>query len=66
MSFQIQLVVLLIYRALLSKPFHLLSNQGVQLTPLARLLGWARFTRQNAPACWQRGNPQPSDAVGVT
>jgi len=36
-------------------------NQAVQLTPLARLLGWARFTRQNAPACWQHDHPQPSD-----
>jgi len=26
-------------------------NQGVQLTPLARLVGWARSTRQNASAC---------------
>jgi len=33
----------------------------VQLTPLARLVGWARFTRQNASACWQHDNPQPSD-----
>jgi len=29
-----------------------MPNQAVQLTPLARLVGWARFTRQNAPACW--------------
>jgi len=36
----------------------------VQLTPLARLVGWARFTRQNAPACWQPGTPQPSDVRG--
>jgi len=36
-------------------------NQGVQRTPLARLLGWARFTRQNAPACWRPHNAQPSD-----
>jgi len=35
-------------------------NQGVQLTPLARLVGWAQFTRQSAPACWQYDNPQPS------
>jgi len=34
-------------------------NRAVQLTPLARFLGWAQFTRQNAPACWQRDNPQP-------
>jgi len=34
----------------------------VQLTPLARLVGWARFTRQNAPACWQPHNTQPSGA----
>jgi len=39
-------------------------NQAVQLTPLARLLGWARFTRQSAPACWQRDHPQPSDVAG--
>jgi len=32
----------------------------VQLTPLARLLGWARSTRQNAPACWQHDYAQPS------
>jgi len=32
----------------------------VQLTPLARLMGWARFTRQNASAWWRLGNPQPS------
>jgi len=32
----------------------------VQLTPLARLVGWARFTRQNASACWRPHNPQPS------
>jgi len=32
----------------------------VQLTPLARLVGWARFTRQNAPACWQHDYAQPS------
>jgi len=25
-------------------------------------VGWARFTRQNAPACWQLGNAQPSGA----
>jgi len=39
-------------------------NQAVQLTPLARLLGWARFTRQNAPACWHHNNTQPSDIPG--
>jgi len=37
----------------------------VQLTPLARLVGWARFTRQNAPACWQHDNPQPSGARDI-
>ena len=37
-------------------------NQGVQLTPLARPLSWARSTRQNAPACWRLDNPQPSGA----
>jgi len=26
-------------------------NQGVQLTPLARPLGWTRSIRQNATAC---------------
>jgi len=36
-----------------------LPNRAVQLTPLARLVGWARFTRQNAPACWRPENPQP-------
>jgi len=35
-------------------------NQGVQLTPLARFVGWARFTRQSAPACWQPDHAQPS------
>jgi len=35
-------------------------NHAVQLTPLARLMGWARFTRQNASACWCPGIPQPS------
>jgi len=39
-------------------------NQGVQLTPLARLVGWARSTRQNAPACWQHDNAQPSAVAG--
>jgi len=34
-------------------------NHAVQLTPLARLVGWARSTRQNAPACWRPDNPQP-------
>jgi len=34
-------------------------NQGVQRTPLARPLGWARSTRQNAPACWRHDLPQP-------
>jgi len=33
----------------------------VQLTPLARFVGWAQFTRQNAMACWRLGNAQPSD-----
>jgi len=32
----------------------------VQLTPLARLVGWARSTRQNASACWRPHNAQPS------
>jgi len=40
----------------------LLSNQAVQLTPLARLVGWARFARPNTPACWQHDHPQPSGA----
>jgi len=40
----------------------LLANQGVQLTPLARLVGWARSTRQNASACWRPDHAQPSDA----
>jgi len=36
------------------------SNQGVQRTPLARPLGWARFTRQNACASGVRMFfPQP-------
>jgi len=35
-------------------------NRAVQLTPLARLVGWARFTRQSAPASWWRDNAQPS------
>jgi len=35
-------------------------NQGVQLTPLARPVGWARSTRQNATACWHHNIPQPS------
>jgi len=35
-------------------------NHAVQLTPLARLVGWAQFTRQNAPACWRPHNAQPS------
>jgi len=34
----------------------------VQLTPLARLVGWARFIRQNASACWRRDHPQPPSA----
>jgi len=41
---------------------HMRPNHAVQLTPLARLVGWARFTRQNAPACWHLDNPQPSGA----
>jgi len=36
----------------------------VQLTPLARPRGWARFTRHTATAYWSHGNPQPSDAPG--
>jgi hypothetical protein len=40
--------------------YELPSNHGVQLTPLARFVGWARFTRQNAPACWHHDHPQPS------
>jgi len=39
-------------------------NHGVQLTPLARPLGWARFTRQNATASYQCGNPQPPAVQG--
>jgi len=39
-------------------------NHGVQLTPLARFVGWARSTRQNAPACWQLRNAQPSVVRG--
>jgi len=39
-------------------------NQGVQRTPLARPLGWARSTRQNATASYQRGNPQPPAVRG--
>jgi len=39
-------------------------NHGVQLTPLARFVGWARSTRQYATACWQLGNAQPSGASG--
>jgi len=35
----------------------------VQLTPLARFVGWARFTRHTATACWQHDNPQPSDVM---
>jgi len=37
-------------------------NRAVQLTPLARFGGWARFTRQSAPACWQLDHPKPSGA----
>jgi len=33
-------------------------NQGVQLTPLARFVGWTQFTRQNATACWRTDNAQ--------
>jgi len=40
-------------------------NQAVQLTPLARYVGWAQFTRQSAPAYWHPRNAQPSDAAGV-
>jgi len=36
----------------------------VQLTPLARFVGWARFTRQSATACWQPDNAQPPGASG--
>jgi len=36
-------------------------NQAVQLTPLARPMGWARSTRQSATACWRPNNAQPSD-----
>jgi len=39
-------------------------NHAVQLTPLARLVGWARFTRQSAPACWQPDHAQPSADSG--
>jgi len=38
------------------------ANQGVQLTPLARPVTWARFTRQSATACWRPANAQPSHA----
>jgi len=34
----------------------------VQLTPLARPMGWAQFTQQSATACWQLDNAQPPDA----
>jgi len=37
----------------------------VQLTPLARLVGWARSTRQNAPACWSHDHPQPPGARAI-
>ena len=33
----------------------LLPNQGVQLTPLARLVGWARSTRQSATSALSDG-----------
>ena len=36
----------------------------MQLTPLARLVGWARFTRQNASAYWRPDHPQPSNVRG--
>jgi len=36
----------------------------VQLTPLARLVVWARFTPQNASACWQHDDAQPSGGPG--
>ena len=39
-------------------------NQAVQLTPLARLLGWARFTRQSATAYWHPDNAQLPDTSG--
>jgi len=39
-------------------------NQGVQLTPLARFVGWARFIRQSATACWQPDIPQPPTVAG--
>jgi len=38
----------------------------VQLTPLARCVGWAQFTRHTAPACWRIDNPQPSDVLFST
>jgi len=28
-------------------------------------LGWARFTRQSAPACWRTGNAQPPGARAI-
>ena len=40
-------------------------NQGVQRTPLARPVGWARSTRQSATACWQPSTPQPSGATAT-
>jgi len=40
-------------------------NHGVQLTPLARLVGLARFTRQSATACWRLDNAQPPATSGV-
>ena len=42
-------------------------NQAVQRTPLARLVGWARFTRQSATACPSAAFPnlQSSLATGV-
>ena len=41
-----------------------MPNKAVQRTPLARCVGWARFTRQTAPACWQHDNAQPSSVRG--
>jgi len=34
-------------------------NQAVQLTPLARALGWARLLRQSATALRRINTPQP-------
>jgi len=36
----------------------------VQLTPLARLVGWAQFTRQSTTALRLLDNPQPPHVSG--